>query len=212
MSLQRIEIQEQSFISSAVMALSAVIVCALLTVVTPLHANHSIFATLFIPAVLASAWYGGRTWGLIATAFSTAFLIYLALEPVHSFKIDAAEDIARTVAFVFVGTCISLGVAFQRRIHDSSLENAERLRTTLESIADAVTVTDINGNITMMNAIAERLTGWRASDVIGKPLRAVFHFQASADCRRRHRRSQRAGCRCCAVSSMRDSPESIPSP
>jgi PAS domain S-box-containing protein len=130
---------------------------------------------MFVPAVLASAWYGGMRWGLMATASSSAFMIYFVLEPAHSFKIDANEDVARIFAFLFVGAAISFGVAFQRRIRDISLENAERLRTTLESIGDAVTVTDINGNITMMNAVSERLTGWPACDAIGKPLRAVFH-------------------------------------
>jgi PAS domain S-box-containing protein len=112
---------------------------------------------------------------LLATAFSSAFLLYFVLEPVHSFSIDAAEDIARICAFVFVGICISFGVAFERRIRDNSVENAERLRTTVESIGDAVTVTDVDGRITMMNAAAEKLTGWPAIEAIGADLFAVFH-------------------------------------
>lgn len=174
MSIRQIETQERSFLSPAVLALSAVIVCALLTLATPLHATHTIFATLFVPAVLASAWYGGMRWGILATVFSSAFMIYFVLEPVHSFRINETEDLARLAAFIFVGSSISFGVALQRRMRDTSLENAERLRTTLESIGDAVTVTDINGIITMMNVVAERLTGWPASDAIGRPLRAVL--------------------------------------
>src|SRR5262249_26354659 len=109
------------------------------------------------------------------TAFSSTFLLYFVLEPVHSFKIDAAEDIARICAFVFVGICISFGVAFERHIRNNSVENAERLRTTLQSIGDAVTVTDVDGRITMMNAVAERLTGWAAADAVGTHLFEVFH-------------------------------------
>jgi PAS domain S-box-containing protein len=164
-----------TIISPPVIAVTAVMTCAVLTVATPLHTSHTIFATLFIPAVLASAWYGGARWGLVSTLLSSAFLVYFLVEPTHSFKIYTAEDTARLCAFVFVGICISFGVAFERRIRDNSVENAERLRTTLESIGDAVTVTDVDGRITMMNAVAERLTGWSVLDAIGEDLFDVFH-------------------------------------
>jgi PAS domain S-box-containing protein len=114
--------------------------------------------------------------GLAATALSSAFMIYFVLEPVQSFAINATEDFARICTFFIVGVCISFGIAFQRRIRDVAVGNAERLRTTLESIADAVTVADVNGNITMMNAVAGRLTGWPVSDAIGQPLQAVFQI------------------------------------
>ena len=168
--------QKRSFISSAVLALSAVLGCSLLTLLPPFHAAQTIFATAFIPAVLVSAWYGGIGLGLLATALSSAFMVYFVLEPVHSFAIKASEDLARIVAFAVVGVSVSFVVAFQRRIRDASLENAERLRTTLESIGDAVIVTDNSGRITSMNAVAERLTGWLASETAGRPLRTVFHI------------------------------------
>jgi PAS domain S-box-containing protein len=166
----------RSLASSALLAVTAVLACSLLTSVTPLHSTHSIFATAFIPAVLASAWYGGAAFGLIATALSSAFMMYFVMPPIHSFAINATEDFARICAFIVVGICISLGITMQRRIRDAALENAERLHTTLESIGDAVTVTDISGSITMMNAVAERLTAWPASEAIGRPLRSVFHI------------------------------------
>ena len=78
-----------------------------------------------------------------------------------------------------VGVCIRgylhLGVAFERRIQSNSVENAERLRTTLQSIGDAVIVTDVDGRITMMNAVAKRLTGWAAAKAVGTQLFNVFH-------------------------------------
>jgi PAS domain S-box-containing protein len=175
-SKSMVQLHSRSLASSVLLAVTAVLACSLLTSVTPLHATHSIFATAFIPAVLASAWYGGAVFGLIATALSSAFMIYFVLGPIHSFAINATEDFARVRAFVVVGICISLGVTLQRRIRDAALENAERLHTTLESIGDAVTVTDVSGSITMMNAVAERLTAWPAADAIGHPLRTVFHI------------------------------------
>ena len=53
----------------------------------------------------------------------------------------------------------------------------QRLHVTLNSIGDAVVATDIRGNITFMNPIAERMTGWRASEAAGKHITDVMQLQ-----------------------------------
>lgn len=55
-------------------------------------------------------------------------------------------------------------------------EQAERLRTTLASIGDAVIATDAEGQITIMNAVAESLTGWKIEQAAGLPLEKVFNI------------------------------------
>ncbi len=52
-------------------------------------------------------------------------------------------------------------------------DESERLRTTLNSIADAVIVTDAKGRIALMNPVAKTLTGW-GEEATGKPLGEVF--------------------------------------
>jgi len=47
---------------------------------------------------------------------------------------------------------------------------AERALSTLDSIGDAVLSTDLSGNVTYVNAVAERMTGWSAVEAIGRPL------------------------------------------
>lgn len=52
----------------------------------------------------------------------------------------------------------------------------ERIKyeTMLQSIGDGVISTDTHGCITMMNYAAEKLTGWKLPDALGKPLEEVF--------------------------------------
>jgi diguanylate cyclase (GGDEF)-like protein/PAS domain S-box-containing protein len=58
----------------------------------------------------------------------------------------------------------------------ASLTETERTRITLESIGDAVISTDMAGNITYLNAVAENMTGWRRQDARGRPLRDVLRI------------------------------------
>jgi len=52
----------------------------------------------------------------------------------------------------------------------------ERAQVTLNSIGDAVLTTDIPGNVTYMNLVAERMTGWSREEAIGRPLAEVFRI------------------------------------
>ena len=65
----------------------------------------------------------------------------------------------------------------ERKKAEASLrESEQRWATTLSSIGDAVIATDVAGSITFMNAVAEKLTGWTLREVLGKPLKDVFHL------------------------------------
>lgn len=52
----------------------------------------------------------------------------------------------------------------------------ELLRTTLRSIGDGVIVTDALGNVTFINGVAEKLTGWTSEDADGISLDDVFRI------------------------------------
>jgi diguanylate cyclase (GGDEF)-like protein/PAS domain S-box-containing protein len=56
----------------------------------------------------------------------------------------------------------------------TTAEEKERLRTTLNHIADAVITTDICGKVTYLNPVAETMTGWASVEARGHPLQEVF--------------------------------------
>ena len=51
----------------------------------------------------------------------------------------------------------------------------ERLAITLRSIGDGVITTDPEGKITLLNKVAEELTGWSQEEATGQPVDKVFH-------------------------------------
>ncbi|MGD9773134.1 diguanylate cyclase domain-containing protein [Diaphorobacter sp.] len=61
----------------------------------------------------------------------------------------------------------------RKRMEDQLFEEKERERLTLQSIGDAVICTDARGVLTYLNPVAERLTGWQASDAAGRSIDEV---------------------------------------
>ncbi len=91
------------------------------------------------------------------------------------------------VAFVLVLAATVLTIrALRHRDHEHALrqtseavaavsqESEARLRTTLESIGDGVIATDDEGRVTLMNPMAQALTGWTDAGARGRPIEEVF--------------------------------------
>jgi diguanylate cyclase (GGDEF)-like protein/PAS domain S-box-containing protein len=71
--------------------------------------------------------------------------------------------------------------ALKRIIERQTAEEAlffeqQRADVTLNSIGDAVLSTDIPGNVTYLNPVAERMTGWTRKEALGRPLAEVFQI------------------------------------
>ncbi len=63
-----------------------------------------------------------------------------------------------------------------RAAEEALFEEKERAQVTLNSIGDAVLTTDLSGNVTYMNLVAEAMTGWSREDAQGRPLAEVFRI------------------------------------
>ncbi|MDK2940646.1 MAG: diguanylate cyclase [Acetobacterium sp.] len=75
-------------------------------------------------------------------------------------------------SFKFV---VSIQDITQRKVIEKSLFiEKERFRTTLLSIGDGVISTDSRGYVTLINKVAEKLTGWSLQEAYGLPLDQVL--------------------------------------
>jgi PAS domain S-box-containing protein len=68
----------------------------------------------------------------------------------------------------------------RRRFEEELAAEKESLAVTLASIGDGVITTDLKGRVVVCNAAGEAMTGWKASEAVGQPLRAVFAIAADA--------------------------------
>ena len=88
-----------------------------------------------------------------------------------------ALGVVTTMALVLaVFFLISRYTLLQQQAASALRTERERLRVTLASIGDAVVATDAKGRVTFLNSVAERLTGSRDEEALGKPLKDVFHI------------------------------------
>jgi diguanylate cyclase (GGDEF)-like protein/PAS domain S-box-containing protein len=62
------------------------------------------------------------------------------------------------------------------RAEEALFAEKERAQVTLDSIGDAVLVTDLAGTVTYLNREAETLTGWSRHEALGRPLAEVFRI------------------------------------
>ncbi len=148
------------------------------------------------PAVMAVSGrtgiqYGKDFWGnkvvaaIVPIVNSSSYLVV---------KVDVAEAFAdwrfhSVMMFILLVTAVALAgvlliTAQQRtqKVHYRSLYHAEgKLRAsmekqavTLQAIGDGVIATDVHGKVELVNAAAQRITGWPQEDALGRPLSQIF--------------------------------------
>lgn len=92
------------------------------------------------------------------------------------------RDLLLEIGFIGITafTAFLVAAAYtERRYAEENLYREKELAiTTLHSIADAVITTDIHGQITYLNPIAEELTGWSSSQAVEKPTAQIFQVKS----------------------------------
>lgn len=136
---------------------------------------------LFIAAVVVASWYGGFKPGLLVTVLTCLTSAYLLMEPIYSFYISETNDLVRLCLYAVMGAVVSALIGEMHAARQAERDSAasaqaqrEQLRVALTSIGDAVIVTDAAGRVTILNAVAETLTGWPPAEAVGRPLQEIF--------------------------------------
>jgi PAS domain S-box-containing protein len=66
-----------------------------------------------------------------------------------------------------------------QQLHERNVSlqvSEEKLAVTLKSIGDAVIATDALARVTLLNPLAEQLTGWKIEEAAGRPVDEIFHI------------------------------------
>jgi PAS domain S-box-containing protein len=75
------------------------------------------------------------------------------------------------------GLLRALRYAVERKaMEDALFGEKERAQVTLNCIGDGVACTDISGNLTFINLVAQNLTGWSWHEAAGRPMKDVFRI------------------------------------
>ena len=82
---------------------------------------------------------------------------------------DSSGQIVRSVGMV-------QDITEQKKADDALRESERRWSTTLSSIGDAVIATDVYGNVTFLNKVAEDLTGWTLRIAEQRSLKEIFNI------------------------------------
>jgi len=108
----------------------------------------------------------------------------------HSRQLQRQADINRgvivlagllLVCLLFCAERVASRAFAKREQVMRQLDESQRLmQTTLMGIGDAVICTDERGGVTLINPVAQKLTGWNQEDAIGQPLETVFRIEDEA--------------------------------
>ncbi len=114
--------------------------------------------------------YWIEKYGEVALSEHSLFFPNFSIEMNKHFNVSVYSPSPKKFATIF--TDISLEKVIQEKISiDRNL-----FRTTIDSIGDGVISTDIDGNVNIMNKVAEELTGWERSAAKGMPIQRVFNI------------------------------------
>ena len=71
---------------------------------------------------------------------------------------------------------INMDMTEVKQLNEALFQEKERLHITLDSIGEAVLCTDVDMNVTFMNPVAEKLSGWQQEHAIGQPVLAILRI------------------------------------
>lgn len=133
--------------------------------------NKYPYLTFFLAVAAASA-FGGLLPGLVSTVLGGVLGLSILVPSLRSWEAHNAGDLLGFFLFLIVGSFISFLAG--RLLFWQTL-----FRQTLLSIGDAVIALDTQGSVWLMNAEAERLTGWSEAEADGQQVSEILQLVAA---------------------------------
>ena len=90
---------------------------------------------------------------------------------VSSHAILHRDEDGRPKGIIFVNRDIT---AIKEKV-ESLKASEEMVSVTINSMGDGVLATDTQGRVTLLNSVAENLTGWSLAEATGQPVENIFH-------------------------------------
>lgn len=94
----------------------------------------------------------------------------------RSFWLTIAGLASLLFVTVFLQQAVDGGIHAREQLAADLDQAKQKLEVTLMSIGDGVIACDERGRITLMNSVAEQLTGWRPDEAAGQPVEKIFRI------------------------------------
>jgi K+-sensing histidine kinase KdpD len=163
-------------------------------------------------AVVLISWYAGAGPGILTAVLSALALQFFYLAPVYSFAIASSRDVLRLVIFVLASLLVTASAARlvpaqpRQPAHAPPGKDKDSARTRAALAFEQLTallpdqaffLLDSQGNVLSWCALAERLTGFSAQQILHQHFRSLYPASAvpngqplaalqAAACQRQH--------------------------
>ncbi|HEY3064703.1 MAG TPA: ATP-binding protein [Methylomirabilota bacterium] len=167
----------------AIAVASVALALALTLLLWPvLHRNPT---PLFFAAVMVAVWVSGLGPGLAAAFLSALTVEYFLVEPFYAVLVNL-EAAARLAIFAVVAVLIDSLVTARRQAEAERRETDVTLQAVAQASPVAIVALDADDRVCMWSAGAERVFGWSAFEVMGRPNPIVLdRADGETRCRRR---------------------------
>ena len=75
---------------------------------------------------------------------------------------------------ILAGMLVTQDITDLKQAELQASAEKDQLSVTLHSIGDGVITTDLTGKVTLINRVAENLTGWSQAEAVGQPIELIF--------------------------------------